>query len=497
MNPPEIITNSKRKELKMIRLVPTPKKHTFIDETYHLLKPVIHSNVEKWNRYLSAFTKAFRKLFDFELCQGIGGAELVLDESLASNAYTINSDENGVMLCASSDEGILYALSSYLQLINTTKGQLSIQYFTIEDKPDKEYRAFMVDMGRLWHPFDKLLKFVDICFLFKIKYLHLHFIDTGVYSLPSKTFPKLPTEGEHYTFEEIEELNQYAKDKGIILIPEYECPGHASQFTKKYPEIFLDTIEGDVGEEYRNESGEIIANNNIICAGSEKAWEATKSLLKEICDMFPDSPYINIGGDEAKISVWDHCSVCKKYMHDHGITDSKELYSEYVARVTSYILTLGKTPIVWEGFPKKGCERIPKETIVVAWESYYNLPQDLLDSGFRVINSSWQPLYIVPSVTKRWNPIDILNWNVYNWQNWFEKSEAFLNPINVAPTNQVIGAMLCAWEQTYEQEIHFSIENLSAMSEKVWNVKRVCNDKEFLAKQAPLIYLAALIIRDR
>ena len=93
--------------------------------------------------------------------------------------------------------------------------------------------------------------------------------------------------------------------------------------------------------------------------------------------------------------------------------------------------------------------------------------------------------------------MDILNWNVYNWQNWFEKSEAFLNPINVAPTNQVIGAMLCAWEQTYEQEIHFSIENLSAMSEKVWNVKRVCDDKEFLAKQAPLIYLAALIIRDR
>ena len=480
----------------MLNLVPTPKKCNICNEKFSTVNIGIYTDNPQWQSYIKPFCDAFYTINNVTLSDEKGGIELYKDDSLKKASYVIKSD-GAIRLYASDDEGILYALSSVMQLVRIEKGNVTVQKFEIEDYPEKEYRAFMVDMGRLWHPFDKLLKFVDICFLYKIKYLHLHFIDTGVYSLPSKAFPKLPTEGEHYTFEQIEYLNQYAKDKGIILVPEYECPGHAPQFNRAYPEIFSDTIEGAQDGIYYNELGEVIKSNNIICAGSEKAWEATKLLLKEICDMFPDSPYINIGGDEAKISVWNDCSVCREYMKKHNLADEYELYSEYVARVTSYVLTLGKIPLVWEGFPKKGSEKIPKETIVIAWESYYHMPKDLLNAGFKVINASWQPLYIVPKVDLRWDTFDILKWDVYNWQHWWNKSDAYLNPIHLEPTDNVLGAMLCAWEQTYEQEIQFVTENLSAMSEKLWSVKRVCSDEEFVKKQAPLIYLAALIIRDR
>ena len=125
------------------------------------------------------------------------------------------------------------------------------------------------------------------------------------------------------------------------------------------------------------------------------------------------------------------------------------------------------------------------------------MPKDLLNAGFKIINASWQPLYIVPKVDLRWDTFDILNWDVYNWQHWWDKSDAYLNPIHIQPTDNVMGAMLCAWEQTYEQEVQFVTENLAALSEKLWTVKRVCSDDEFVKKQAPLIYLAALIIRDK
>lgn len=184
-------------------------------------------------------------------------------------------------------------------------------------------------------------------------------------------------------------------------------------------------------------------------------------------------------------------------MADHNIGDVYELYSEFVGRIAEYVLTLGKTPIVWEGFPEKGSKRIPKETIVIGWESLYHMPDRLIEEGFRVINASWQPLYIVPKVKLRWNALDILKWNVYNWQNWLPQSEAHLNPITVPATDRVLGAMLCAWEQTFEREIPFVMENLAAMSERSWTVRRVCTDEEFVPKLQKLLAKAERVIQDK
>ena len=53
------------------------------------------------------------------------------------------------------------------------------------------------------------------------------------------------------------------------------------------------------------------------------------------------------------------------------------------------------------------------------------------------------------------------------------------------------------WEMTFEQEIAFVMENLSALSERLWTVKRVCSSDEFRQKQRPLLAKAARIIQDR
>ena len=41
----------------------------------------------------------------------------------------------------------------------------------------------------------------------------------------------------HYTAEEIRDVVQYAKDRGITVIPEVELPGHASAAIAAYPEL--------------------------------------------------------------------------------------------------------------------------------------------------------------------------------------------------------------------------------------------------------------------
>lgn len=489
----------------MINLIPTPKKYHVFDEVSCHIKIGCHTDEADWREYVSVFADAFYRLHETVLPFEKGGIELVKDEQLAADHYTIDCGET-VRVCASDNEGILYALASLLQLIEVKDGHIVMPRMCVEDYPDKEYRAFMIDLSRQWHPFEKLLRYVDICFLYKIKYLQLHFIDTNIYSLPSKVLPKLPTPSKHYSFEEIRRLNDYAKARGIVLIPEYECPGHGRVFYNSYPEIFGNHFDKEMGDFRYNEGGLKIPVNDLICAGSEVCMQANKDLLKEISDMFPDSPYLHIGGDEANVQLWEECSECKAYMEANQIDGCYDLYCDFVARIAEYVFSLGKTPIVWEGFPASGAHRIPKDTIVVAWESLYNLPQSLLDSGFRIINASWKPLYIVPPTYNaipnargdcRWDALDIMRWNVYNWQNWNPLSASYLNPITVQETDQVLGSMMCSWEMTYEQEINFVLENLAAMSERIWTVKRVCSDEEFQAKHGKVVRTVARMIQDR
>ena len=117
---------------------------------------------------------------------------------------------------------------------------------------------------------------------------------------------------------------------------------------------------------------------------------------------------------------------------------------------------------------------LSRDIIVTAWESLYHLPNELIDEGFTVTNSSCLPLYIVPPTHKhvaggRWYPEDILEWNIYTWRNWWKKSFAAEKPITVTPTDKVIGGTLCAWECTYAEDILPITENLAAFSERLWN----------------------------
>ena len=474
-------------------IVPTPKKVELFDGTANV-PFLIECDKEDWRASADLLSRAFEKLYDKPLAWGKGGIRLICDPTMVPGSYKLMVGD-GVSLIASDKEGILYSMATLIQAATVKDGEMTVERVTIEDYPEKDYRALMIDLAREWHPAYTIHKYIELCFILKIKYLHLHFIDDQLYTLPSRAFPLVNKKDRCYTYDEIADMRAHARDAGIILVPEFEAPGHSEILNKSYSDVFANSLEGDGGRVV-TEEGRVITGRNVVCAGKAETFEAIKVLLTEMTELFPDSPYIHIGGDEANIKAWTFCTHCKKYMKDNGIEDEYELYSEFVGKVARLVLDMGKTPIVWEGFPKKGVRHIPKETIVIAWESHYNMAYDLLDTGFKIINGSWQPLYIVPSYTKRWGIPDIMNWNVYNWQHWWPNSEARLNPINVAPTDRVLGAQLSVWECTYEQEVGRTIENLTALSERTWTVKRLWDDTQFAKRAKPTIQLVAKYIQD-
>ncbi len=469
----------------MIQLIPTPKRAEFSRPLKYVEIPArIHSADPAHARLLAAFCDYALRLHNvpFEIAEG--GIEVTAEAFDKPDAYRLTLGRTSVV-SVSGLSGLSHALASLLQLLVCRRGIYLLPEGSVLDWPEASYRGLMVDLARKFHEFPKVLEFVDLCFLYKINRLQLHFCDTQSYTLPSKLLPKAPTPDRHYTFEQISQLVEYARDRQVELIPEFETPGHSDALISAYPEIFA--VEPDRDAEGFLING-VAVNHSIVCVGRREARETTFRLLDELMQLFPYSKEIHLGGDEANIALWDTCPLCRSYREEKGLSGVKALYAEWVGEVADYVISAGRTPIVWEGFPKENAARVSRKTRVIAWESYYNPAPSLLEDGFELINCSWQPLYITPGL--RWTPEDILRWDIYRWQHWWEQSQAYLNDIVVPGDSPVAGAQLCVWECTYEEEIDCLRRNLAALSEKTWTVRRVISDAQFAENSRPLLSAA-------
>ncbi|MBQ2733460.1 MAG: family 20 glycosylhydrolase [Clostridia bacterium] len=424
-----------------------------------------------------AFAELVCKLHSADVKTANGGVMLSCDGTLSEGEYRISCSDKGLFAYASERKGAGYALTTLVQLISFSDNGLMCPEVEIQDRPDRDHRALMIDLARKWHPFPVLLEYVDLCRLYKINYLHLHFADNESYTLPSSELPRLSTPDRSYTAEEIGRLVAYAEERGVELIPEIEAPGHAKAMILAYPELF-----GHVG----NDPDKLC--DRLICVGKPGISETLSRWVDEVIALFPHSRYLHIGGDEARIHAWNACDDCRAYMKTHCIEDEYALYTHFIKLMTDLVIEKGRTPLVWEGFPRKGAEALSRETVVSVFESLYHTSPELLCEGFKMINSSWQPLYIVPR--RHWSAEYIYEWNIFRWENWWEKSKAYEKPIEIPPSEQVLGGELCAWGCTYGQEIGLVRENLAALAERTWNVTPIISTEDFRRSLNAIIPIA-------
>lgn len=506
---------STKKTNEILHVIPQPKKAVNYGANL-LIKPVYLSDDESFDSTLLAFSELSDRIFGLEFTplepselsesdeslftplteSGEGGSAASADKSFdgekaprgrdavsaagivvkkvpsgefekesgAYGAYRIKID--GACLVEISDrEGLCSALSVLLQLARRTCDNLiSLPKCEIEDAADSAFRALSIDVARRRHPISYLYRYVELCFMFRVNRLIVHFTDDESYTLPSKAFPRLATRGRRYTEEELSALIEYAHSLGVMLIPEIDMPGHCAQMMKKYPEVF---------------------GSHGITDASEETFSALGTLYCEAASLFKYSDYIHIGGDEAVLGRWGDSERTKEYMKKNKISDFVELYGHYVGRICRAVLDMGKTPIVWEGFHKESNALVPKDALVIAWESHYQLAPELCEAGFEILNASWKPMYVV-SPWQKWSQREILGWNKYTWDHWWEGSAAYKNKIVLDRGAPVRGGILCAWGdylKGYESsmlacELEFSCvePRLAAAAEKLWNTDSVFYD---------------------
>ncbi len=351
------------------------------------------------------------------------GFTVIYDGGLPDGGCAVDID-TVCRIAAKDAEGLTRAFSLIAQIgERTCDRMIELPRCRIEDSPSCPFRALSLDVARRWHPVDFLYRYVDLLALYGMNRFVVHFTDDESYTLPCEEFPDLPTDGRHYTKSELAALSGYAAARGVMLIPEIDMPGHSAQFQMKYPEIF-----GKCG----------------IMEPSEKMFDALGKIYREAAKLFPDSEYIHIGGDEAVLGRWNDSEVTAEYMKDNSIPDVVTLYGHVVGRVAKDILSIGKTPIVWEGFGKESNGEVPREALVASFENTYQTASQLVEAGFTVINASWRPFYCV-APWQKWSPEEILGADRFTFDHWWEKSAAYDRGVTVPKDAPVAGAMYCAW----------------------------------------------------
>jgi hexosaminidase len=336
-----------------------------------------------------------------------------IDPTLGPEAYMLTIDGNGVAISGGDAAGVFYARQTLRQLLPpSAAGPLDpidaagvdLPHLHVEDRPEYEWRGFMLDAARHFLPVEFVHKMIDQLAALKLNRLHLHLTDDQGWRLPVPGYPKLtevggrrretvvgydteqddveyngiPHEGA-YTRAELEDIVRYAAERHIVVVPEIDLPGHAQAAIAAYPEL-----GSGAPTEVRTRWG----ISSRILNLEDATLDFVSAVLDEVVDIFPGG-YVHVGGDEVPRQEWCESPTAQQRLAETGLPDAEQLLGWFVGRVGERVRAGGRRPVAWDDVVDGGA---PKDTLVMAWRGVEYGVQAVRE-GYDVVITPRPPLY--------------------------------------------------------------------------------------------------------
>src|SRR4030095_16915589 len=170
-------------------------------------------------------------------CSAAGQVIPALDED---ESYQLEVSDQKVRLTAPTAVGALRGLETLLQLLSTHRDGYFFPAVRIQDQPRFRWRGLLIDIGRHYVPTEVLKRNLDAMAAVKLNVLHWHLTEDQGFRVASKKFPKLHqlgSDGLFYTQDQIREIIDYARERGIRVVPEFDIPGHSTSWLVGHPEL--------------------------------------------------------------------------------------------------------------------------------------------------------------------------------------------------------------------------------------------------------------------
>ncbi|MBE6417107.1 MAG: hypothetical protein E7033_01420 [Akkermansiaceae bacterium] len=221
-----------------------------------------------------------------------------------AEGYLLIVDNKGVRIYAETQAGLFNGFQTFRQMLATCDGKLP--YCEIKDWPAFSHRGYMQDCGRNFRSVERLKQELALAAQLKVNVFHWHLTDYPAWHVQCKAYPQLNApehrtrdKNDTYSYEQIREVIQFAKERNITVIPELDMPGHSAYFERAFG-FKMHTPQG---------------------------MKIVGELLDEFCAEIPAEmcPIIHFGADEVRIPN----------------------AAEFVAFVTQKLQSHGRTPMQW------------------------------------------------------------------------------------------------------------------------------------------------------
>lgn len=295
----------------------------------------------------------------------------------ADESYNINVGIHTIAeIQASTVWGALRALETFSQLAWNYHGYLVVNETEIRDWPRFSYRGMMIDTARHFIPKPVLMANLDAMAYNKLNVFHWHIVDDQSWPMESLIYPELHKRGAYgpkkiYSIADILEIIEYARMRGIRVIPEIDTPGHTQSMGKAIPGI-LTSCYGEGPNRPNTANYPKHAEQEILNPIQDYTYQVVLKIIEEVKRLFPD-PYVHLGMDESYYDCWESNPEIRLWMLKNNLTSMKDLETFYVQKTIDNVRKLGYQTIIWQD-PMDNRAQVPQDTIVEVWKDFPTKP---------------------------------------------------------------------------------------------------------------------------
>ncbi len=342
-------------------------------------------------------------------------APLVVDPH--EEGYELDITGDRVVVSAATSAGFRHGFVTLARLLLDGLPSRSV----VRDAPRYSWRGLHIDLARQWFEPSVVDDLIDRTAWLKMSRLHLHLTDDEGWRLPVDGCPDLarvggtrghglplppllgggpePT-GRCYTAEEIAGWNARAAALGVTLVPEVDLPAHMHAALTAVPDLRdPDDTSGAVSVQF--------FTDNVLVPGHEPTAEFVAAVVASVCRLFPDSPWVHIGGDEVPDGAWRASPIVRRVIADLGLTDDgdpdvqrRAVEAAFHRDLVGIVAGHGRAVGAWQEAAESGGVR-PGDGYVVGWRTI-EANRALARAGHAVVVSPGQAYYLDMAVDDRW-----------------------------------------------------------------------------------------------
>lgn len=385
----------------------------------------------------------------------------------SDGSYKLNITKDRVTITAPGGTERYWGSRTLLQMLVQNPTELPCG--SAWDAPRYQLRGFMLDVARLPITMDYLKDVVRLMAWYKMNDLQLHLNDNFIFhehyvdagedpfkksyaafrmesDMKGEDGTPLTAQDLFYSKKEFRKLVEFAKARGVNIVPEFDAPGHALSFTRVRPDLIY---QGPMNHAKRR------------CEMLDAANPETLSYVSQVWDeylqgkqaAFEDCPVLHVGADE--------------------FFGAAEDYRKFADALLGHIQERGHTPRIWGSLKaKKGNTPVRAKGVQMnLWSKDWASAWDSVNAGYDVINTNDGELYIVPFAG--YYRADTRQKHLY--ENWIPNRIA--NETLPAGHPQLLGATFAIWNDEIDRlhrgygaiDLWSTIGNMvDVLSQKMW-----------------------------